>query len=312
MRFYETLILPILCDLAYAFKATELTRIANGSFHLENIAIRSNGDLLINSFDSGRIYTLSPSDEHVEAKVLVKVPEVEQLTGIAEVAPDVYVVTGGVQGDEGFAFKNGSARAAIVSLNTCGSEGASVRIIANVDSLMLNGMVALPSQPHVILSVDSIGGRMFRIDTQSGHAEVAWSDEQLGPGPDPQIVPLGANGLDIFEGHLYFTNSERGFYGRVKIAENGDLDGDFEEIWHRPEGSTGAPDDFDMTRDGVGYVTLQRDSLLRIKLNGEMETLLSPDKGDVKLESPTAVALSEGEEVLYIVTGGGQVVKVEL
>lgn len=312
MHFYAALVLPTLCDVAYAFKATELTRIANGSFHLENVAIRSNGDLLVNSFDDGRIYTLSPSDERVEAQILAKVPEVEQLTGIAEVAPDVYVVTGGVQGNEGFAFKNGSARAAIVNLNTCGDGEASVRIIANIDSLMLNGMVALPSQPHVVLSVDSIGGRMLRIDTQSGHVEVAWSEEQLGPGPNPQIVPLGANGLDIFKGHLYFTNSERGFYSRVKITENGDLDGDFEEIWHRLEGSLGAPDGFDMTRDGVGYVTLQRDSLLQIGLDGEMKTLLSPDKGDVKLESPTAVALSDDEEVLYIVTGGGQVVKVEL
>lgn len=296
--------------LAFALKATELTRIANGSFHLENIAIRSNGHLLINSFDNGRIYTLDPNVENPQAHVLVNVPHVEQLTGIAEVAPDVYAVTGGVQGDEGLAFS--SASAAIVNLNGCGDEDVTVRTIANIDSPMLNGMVALPSHPHVILSVDSIGGRMLRIDTETGHTEVAWSSEQISPFPEPKIIPLGANGLKIYEDHLYFTNSDRGFYGRLKITEDGGLDGDFEEIWQRPEESMRAPDDFDLTSEGVAYVTLQRDSLIKITQEGNMETLLSPEKGDVKLDTPTALAITEDEKTVYVVTGTGQVVEVEL
>lgn len=74
-----------------------------------------------------------------------------------------------------------------------------------------------------------------------------------------------------------------------------------------------APDDFDMAENGDAYTGLQQDSLVKITTEGTMVTLLGPDvEGAVVLERPTAVALRSDEKALYVVTGGGQVVEVEL
>lgn len=293
----------------------QIYRFPNETF-IENIAILPNGQLLLNTFDQGRMYILDPSAPEPEPLILAKIPGIDQLTGIAQVAPNVYAVSGGIAGPD-YSFVNGSALIATVNLGPCSGDIPTVAIAARIPNTnMLNGMAALIDTPHIVLSADSKQGRIFRTNTATGEVDVAFQDELIGHGPDPQVVPLGANGLFIQDGYLYFTNSNLQFYARVKITAEGDRDGDIEEIYHLPAGVFNAFDDFSLTRDGVAYIGSQRDSLVRITQDGQLTTLIGPDS-DFKLDSPTSVALSADEKTAFVVTGGldgrgGQVVSVQL
>lgn len=294
--------------------ARELYQFPNETF-IENVAVLSDGRLLLNTFDDGQIFILDPSSPEPEPHALVKIPGINQLTGIAQVKHNVFAVSGGVAGAD-YIFVNGSALIATVDLNHVGGS-AVVEIVAKIpNTMMLNGMVALPHAPHIVLSADSINGRIFRTNTMTGDVDIAFRHDLIGPGPDPQIVPLGANGLEIYNGYLYFTNSNLQFFARVSISLQGYASGEIEEIYRLPPGQFNAFDDFSMTHQGTAYIGSQRDSLVMITPDGHLKTLLGPES-QVKLLSPTSVALTKDEKTAYVVTGGlnglgGQVVQVRL
>jgi outer membrane protein assembly factor BamB len=300
---------------ATAFSVSQLFKFSNGTF-IENIALLPNGHLLLTTFDQGRLYTLDPSAETPEATVVAQLDNVVQLTGIAEIAPYTYAITGGIESEQ-FRFIELSGRAFTVTFDPSGTKPADVKLVAqDIDAGILNGMVALPAHPRKILSMDSLTGRILRIDTITGTVEVAVQDELLLPGDPAAAVPLGGNGLGIRDGYLYFTNSERQLFARFAIDEYGSKIGEIEEIYRLPEGSSLAFDDFDLAEDGTAFITQQQESVIQLTPDGEVTILVGPDD-EVSVDSPTAPLLSADGKTLYIVTGGlatggGQVVAVKL
>lgn len=299
-----------------SLSARELYRFPNETF-IENVAILPDGRLLLNTFDDAHIYILDPSSPSPKAQMLAKVPGIDQLTGIAHISPSVFAVSGGVEGAD-YSFVNGTALIATVDMKPCArGEPPAVSVIAKIpNTLMLNGMVALPHFPHIVLSADSINGRIFRTNVITGDVDIAFKHDLIGPGPDPQLVPLGANGLEIHNGYLYFTNSNLQFFARVKINRLGYVTGEIQKIYRMPPGQVNAFDDFSMTRQGTAYIGSQRDSFVMVTTDGHLQTLIGPDS-KVKLLSPTSVALTKDEKIAYVVTGGldgtgGQVVQVRL
>lgn len=294
---------------------TEIYRFPNETF-IENIVVRPDDQLLLSTFDQGRVYIIDPSAAEPEPYVLAKIPGINKLTGIALVAPDVYAVSGGDESG-GWEFVNGTALVATINLKACDGHGPTVNVVAKIpEALVLNGMAALTGTPHIVLSADSLTGRIYRTNTATGEVDVAFQDDNLGPGPNEQIPPLGANGLLIRDGYLYFTNSNRQSFGRVPITDEGDQAGEVEEIYCMPPGSLNAFDDFSITSDGVAYIASQTDSLVRVTPDGQLTTLIGPDS-ETKLDSPTSLELSADEKTVYVVTGGlegrgGQIVAVQV
>lgn len=89
--------------------------------------------------------------------------------------------------------------------------------------MMMNGMISVLDNPHIILSGDSVGGRIIRINTKTRLVDIPFSDPALGVGMGPggKAVPLGVNGIHTFEKYLYFSNSAQGTFSRVEIDEEG-------------------------------------------------------------------------------------------
>lgn len=298
--------------------AKEIYRFPNAT-RIENVYRTPSGPLILNTFESGRMFVIDPTAEDPEAYLLAEIPTVDQVTGIAEIAHNVYAVSGGVGNvDVPFSFVEGTALIATVTLDPCGVKAPVVDIVASApDALLLNSMVSLPDTPHIVLSIDSVGGRVFRTNTKTGDIDVAFQDDLFTYGPEPQLVPLGGNGIKLKDGYLYFTNTELQLFGRVKITAEGDRDGEIEELFYLPEGNFGIFDDFALSSDNVAYITSHWDSLIAVTADGEMTTMIGPETPDVVLESPTSAVLSEDEKTLYIVTGGleglgGQVVSLTL
>ncbi|KAG7418152.1 hypothetical protein Forpe1208_v004189 [Fusarium oxysporum f. sp. rapae] len=93
----------------------------------------------------------------------------------------------------------------------------------------VNGILALPRHKHIILAADAERGEILRIDTTTGHVEVAIKDKALAPVPGGPF-PVGVNGIKIFNDYLYFTNTAHQSFNRVKIDDMGNKLGDFEVL----------------------------------------------------------------------------------
>lgn len=301
----------------------QLYQYPNFTF-IENIAVRPNGHLLLDTFDDAKMYTLDPSQPNPETRLVAQPAGVDALTGIAEVAPDVFAVTGGMLNITSFSFVLGTGKVFLVDFRSCKapSDKPTVQHIASIpDANILNGMVALPAYPHIILSVESVAGLLYRIDTSTGRVEVAFQDDKLGLGNGPLFTPLGANGIKIHGHYLYFANSNQKFFGRVKITARGDRAGDIEEIVGAPNPTVNTYDDFAMSRDGTAYVSLHDSYLTKITPSGKQTIIAGGESAAVKLYGPTSAALKRDEKVVYVCTGGttingtvegGQILEVRL
>lgn len=303
--------------------ARELYRFTNGTF-IENVAVRPNGHLLLSTFANASLFTLdplSPEDPLPPPRYVGSVPDITGLTGLAQVAPDVWAVSGGVSDIENYAFVEGTAVVSLFDLQgwapSEGNEGGvPAEIVARVpDAAMLNGMTNLAANPHIVLSAGSKTGSIIRIDTRTGAVDEAFQDDVLAPySPEFKRAPLGVNGVHIAGDYLYFTNSDKAFFGRVPVDEQGGRAGDIEIINTMADDDTHAYDDFSVAAEEAGmvYVGKQKDSVVGISTeHGRAEVLLGPDS-PIVVEMPTSTALSLDGKTLYIVTGGGQVIAYEL
>ncbi|CAG8984082.1 hypothetical protein HYALB_00003024 [Hymenoscyphus albidus] len=277
---------------------------------IENIHVRSNGSLLLSTLNTGKLYSLDPNAAKPAPVVVAILPGSTGLTGIATIEPNLYAISGGLHSE--FIFANDSMAIYVVSLPptiastnpNAGNDQVAIIVdqIPVNKTLMMNGLTSLPQKPHILLSADSIGGRILRINTQTRAVDVSFSDAALGPG-GPTTVPLGANGLHTSSSgdYLYFSNSGQGTFARVKINAEGDKEGPI-EIIARLAGEISllnAYDDFALDAAGNAYVSVHSTSLQKITPAGVQTTVAT------QLKDPTAAAMSGHGEYVYISTGGG-------
>ncbi|KAI0112990.1 hypothetical protein F4814DRAFT_460243 [Daldinia grandis] len=300
----------------------ELFVFNEGKTFIENIAVRTDGTLLLSTFENGRLYSLDPSAAKPKVELVAEFPGSSGITGVVANSPDVFTVTGGEH--RPFRFTLGSMKVYTVSFQGSG-QPVVVKTIAEVpDTEMLNGIAALPSQPHIVLSADSVGGRIFRIDTTTGAVDVAFSDPILEPN---EAVPLGVNGIKTFGPHLYFANSAKGVFGRIPIGPDGSKIGDAELIAQIPGtiNPNNAYDDFDIAQPAGGnptaYVTAHANKIYSIDLVTGEQQLFFGGGDSTALVHPTSVAVSKDGKGIYVVTAGfetldglakGQVVEIPI
>jgi hypothetical protein len=285
----------------------EIVQLPNVWF--ENAALRSNGDLLLTTIGEGKVYTLNTATKPPKPHAVVTVDGVNALSGIVEVAQDVFAVTGHVfEGN----FLNNTMNLSLLKFS---GSGVSVRTVFEKSKYgPVNGIVALPCHRHVILAADSARGEVLRIDTTTGHIEVAIKDDQLAPIAGG-LFPIGVNGLKIFKNYLYFTNTARQALGRVKIDNMGNRIDDIQIIAKLEKGSQYAPDDLAIDKHGNAYVVYWQDRLVKITPQGKQTVLV-----EGLLAGPTSAVFSKDHKTLYVVTAGqnddkvsgGQVVEIGL
>ncbi|VUC24862.1 unnamed protein product [Clonostachys rosea] len=303
-----------IASITYATAANALSQprliyeFPHNNTFIENLAVRPNGELVLTTFHDGHIYTINPSAHKPVPKLAVKVPELTGVTGISQIAPDVYAVAAGIVNVVQFKWEAGTGRVFKLDLSKPYKAGKAVLepFVDMPEAGLLNGMTSLPSYPHIILTVDSKTGVLYRINMDTGAVEVAFWSELFTISENP-IEPLGANGVHVFGDYLYFTNSARGIFGRVKVDALGNKVGDVEQVAR--VSSTDAIDDFARGPDGSFYVTLHPNSLVNITPEGDM-TVIVDGSSKVTLKGPTSATFSNDKTKLYITTVGGQVIEV--
>lgn len=278
--------------------------------------MRPNGHILLSSLSTPSLLDFDPVSREAPTAVAT-FPNVTALLGSAPVGEDVFAFHAGDIVVETFSIARGSGAIFVVDMN---SQPAKVlRSISIPNTVSLNGMAALPAHPHIVLSLDSSGGRVFRTNTQTGAVEVAFRNKDFKPSDNQNSVPVGANGLTIQGSTLYFTNSGKGFFARVPITDIGNLAGPIEKIHHINASLSRAYDDFDVDYDGNAYVGLHPHRLVKIAPDGTQTALRAGTGEDPVLYHPTSVKLSNDQKTAYVVTTpsggefeGGQIIAVDI
>ncbi|KAG9235752.1 hypothetical protein BJ875DRAFT_373602 [Amylocarpus encephaloides] len=268
---------------------------------IENIYVRPNGRLLFSTFETGNLYGLNPAASVPTPIVVAQMTGSSGLTGIVDIGSNKYAVAAGIHSPFNF------TEMAIYVVWIPPNRNTGVVLNRIPVPAVINGLVALPLRPWVILGADSNTGKIWRINTRTRAIDVAISNPTFLGAGNPAL-PLGVNGIKIYNGYLYFTNSGLGTFGRVKVDPRGNKIGNFKIITNLPGGGLGtftkAYDDFDIDHRGNAYVSLHSASFQKITPAGVQTLWIGSAGAYTTVFEPTSAALSCDGSTVYLATGG--------
>ena len=273
---------------------------------LENLAVRSDGSVLLTSLTAPDVYHVDPHAPDPTHVLIHRFTDAWVTGGITETSPDTfYIVTGNLSYAAVEPATPGSVRLFRISFPDPDSpENAQVSLAATLpDALLVNGLTTL-NTTH-ILAADSLLGVIWGVDVLSGSSYVAFNDTLLAH-PPPLPIP-GLNGLKIFNGStLYFTNSAQFTFGKIPLNKDGSAAGDAVRITKAFANTS--YDDFALTSHGEAFlVNGPSDSVAEVNDDGE-QTLVAGVRGSTEIAEPTSAQFGRtllDNDILYVTTAGG-------
>ncbi|CAM6114521.1 unnamed protein product [Calypogeia fissa] len=283
---------------------TELWQFPNNTW-VENLAVRSNGKLLVTLLTAPEVWQVDPLKDE-EPFLVARFPNAIGALGIAELENDVFVVaTRNFSVQEVRLLNTDSNAVWTVDVREMvgSSKGVKVSKITDIpDALVLNGMVTLDAKTGLVLVADSENGWIYRVNALTGEYKVVLDDITLKP---TNVLPLGVNGIRLRDGVVYYTSSAQGQFGRVKInSTDGTAMGPFFLI-----AGNGFADDFDLdpSLNGMAYsCTNPFNDLKTIAMDGAVNTILGGVESTLIAGDTSArFGREKKQRTLYITTNGG-------
>jgi sugar lactone lactonase YvrE len=261
---------------------TTVASYPHGAF-LENLSVDPEGRLLFTSYFDMRLMAWDGAGEPAPLVTL----DVHPVAVLAR-ADDIILSA------HGKSFADGPAFTATNQLLVLDRKGAVTKRVAAPDALFLNGMVEIA--PDILLVADSLAGKIWRFDVESGAISTWLADPLLAADPAKPSQKPGANGLKVHDGWLYISNSARGTIHRVAL--DGDLPQGPLELFATP----GSVDDFTFLADGTIAAASHGRQLFRIGQDGQVTDILADG-----CDACTSVATFGPEADLIVLTTGNLV-----
>jgi hypothetical protein len=261
----------------------------------ENIAVRSDGDILVTSLSTSSIHYLNPTGPNTTT-LLPPIPGANGISGIVELTKDVFAVAAGLW--------NVTARreinATIWTVDFRHSPPAHpvfTKIVDIPETTILNGITSIPGT-SIVLASDSDVGAIYAIDVKKRTHSIAIQDSVLAPtGPAPN---LGVNGIEVHGSDLYFANSGTGVFGRFPITRAGKAIGPAQTVSRFSGSVNSAIDDFAIDEEGNAFIAFHPNTIFKVDRHGKQEVVVG---GEQQVRDPTSVTLGRGgrrgEKVLY-------------
>ncbi|PYH47647.1 uncharacterized protein BP01DRAFT_414485 [Aspergillus saccharolyticus JOP 1030-1] len=280
----------------YSAKSRTLFQYARNGTWLENVAVRSNGDVLVTRLGVPELWSVDPRGQR-NASLIETFPNSRSLFGITEISEDVFAL---VAGNFSMGSLSTPGTYAIWKIDLTTSDHPETSLITKVPKAdFLNGLTLFNN--NTLLSTDSAKGVIWRIDITHGNYSIAFSDPAtMKPAPNSP-KPVGINGIEVRNNYVYYTSTTGMLFARVRFNEYAAPVGRVEIL---ARGFT--PDDFVLSRNGTAYVAANAEnSVLKVEPSGRV-TLIAGNLFTTDLAGVTALALSRSQDVLYAVTAGGQ------
>lgn len=302
------------CPSPTDLKVKQLANFGSSSW-IENLAIRSSGEVLGAELLNPRLWQVDPNGR-VQPIVVHNWAEgasagmYDGVLGIAETRHDEFFVAVAGQYNESMMLLPNSTNYifrvdfSTLKVSTTGEvlSNATVTKLTDVKgSQLVNGATTL--NEDAILVSDSFNGWVYKVDVRTGEYDVI-VDDPLMKKNNYVTAPqgkIGVNGIKVFRGYLYWTNTDAGLLARIKINKDGKPSGASEIIASNLSG----PDDFTLDENGVAYIALGTANELGIVYHGGSNRT-------VTVGGPTAAKFGRqhgDHHRLYLSTHGGRSLK---
>jgi len=284
---------------------------------VENLAVRSNGNILVTLLSSPEVWQIDPV--HGTAELVHHFPQALSVLGITELQPDVFIVAVGNITLPAIASVPGSYSAWKIDMqhHQKKEHARNPPIVSKIADIpqahFLNGISNFPNHPNTILLADSAQGLIYALDTAIGTSRTYLDNPAFKPNSSIP-VKSGINGLHVHEEFLYFTNTfATPALARIPIDKtSGEPIGPVETIVGEPSWEVNIGDQADdFTFDCNGNVWLATDpsnSIVKVGIPGGKTTVEVGGAENPVVAGVTAVAFGRtrrDQDVLYATTNGG-------
>ena len=269
----------------------------NDTIRLENLAVRSNGQLILDSVTNSKIYGYDPRHPSREPTPLHTFTNVTSVLGIDEITHDVFAVVVGNFSDPGHHVPGSFS---LWSLDMNPPKPNVTLITAIPEAIALNGLATLKGEEPMVLIADSVDGVLWRVDPRTRNYTRIYDSPLLA---NITATGMGVNGIRTFEKKLYFINSGQETYGRIRLHHDASAAGEVELLSRQ---KIGIWDDFDIDWEGNAWVATHRGQVTEITVEGRQRNMTLCE--GFSMLDPTSARFGRGskkeENTLYIVTAG--------
>lgn len=286
--------------------------------YVENLAVRPNGQILVNILTSPQVWLVDP-DLPGRALLIHEFPTVLGLSGIVEYQPDKFAIAGGnvsLSTGESVVGSWSIWSLDLRGLNITSNESVSAQPpalskIADVSpASFLNGMALLSSPEKQLLIVGDIRtGTVFTVDIDSGGYAVVINNTFTAPATDYAFGPSGTDGIQTRNDTMYFANIGQKHLNTVRLnLSDGTPVGDFKTI-----AQTLTPldqwDDFALDDEGNAWMAAGgANTIQKIDTRTGEVTVVAGDVNSTAIAEPTSAKFGRREcdsKTLYVTTAGG-------
>lgn len=276
---------------------------------VENLAVRSNGKVLVTLITTPDLYQIDPFTPNSAPVLVHHFADHKAVFGITETTTDIFYVATSNYSSADPTDPNPVGAYDIYEVDI--RHGASKAILtknANLPNARLpNGMTTLRASDGIILIADSFAGLLYRLNTHTKQVAIAIDDPTM-KAPPTSKTPFGINGIKIRDRFLYFTNSATSSLVKIPISPiDGTATGPAVVLTTNAKGA----DDFILDRAGDAFIAENNlNNLAFLGPRGGNVTVLTgaPLTDPTVLAGPTACAFGrrhEDRRSLYISTTGG-------
>ena len=184
---------------------TQVVRLAS----VENVAVRSNGQILATNMNSANLYSVDPVAKTSTTAVVVT--GASGLSGIGEVTPDVFAVIGG-KGIYKVDFTGGTPKSSLI------------KEIKEANNL--NGLAVYDNT--TVLVADAGKGSVYKFSVTTGDYSVALSDPTMAPSGG---IPFGIDGIKYKDGVVWYTNIFKNSFHKVSVDSSAKATGAVTTLW---------------------------------------------------------------------------------
>lgn len=277
---------------------------------IENLAVRSNGQLLLTVLTSPNLYLLDPSESSKPALVH-SFEGYLGLLGITEVEKDIFYIAAGNFNIS--TFDTGVGSYAIWEVDMRNSSianslvlGAAIKKVTDIpEAVLLNGMETLfgptlASKSHVLVA-DSGQGLVWQVDPKTGKYSTFAAVQEMEPSAEGMLI--GINGIKIRDSYLYWTNSSLQLFCRIAIGGDGTPKGETEVVKNEIFG-----DDFVFDDRGNAWVAQNVFNKIGVLMADGSVITVAGEPDQFTVAGPTACRFGrrpDDQHILYVATTGG-------
>ncbi|KUJ12493.1 uncharacterized protein LY89DRAFT_542018, partial [Mollisia scopiformis] len=279
---------------------------------VENIAIRPNGQILVDLVTTPDMYLLDPHPNST-ATLIHSFSSDHAVLGLTETTPDMFHLIASNFTLTPPTIANGTDSIWTVDLTSYDHKtntGAKIhQVVLIPESDLLNGLSTLSPEKGLIVAADSFKGVIWLINVNTGAYSILFQDPALAP-TSPEPSGLSVNGIRVLppSAHnndtawIYFDNTAKATFNRVPIS----LSALKATAAVQQLASNISIDDFALDPErGYAYVAAGAiNQVFRIPLEGGTPEYVFGGLNSTVIPNPTSVAVA-GEGRIYVTTTGG-------